>query len=30
MAELQENQYIVSYFDSFIEGNKINIIMEYC
>jgi serine/threonine protein kinase len=30
MAELTDSQYIVGYFDSFIEGNKINIIMEYC
>lgn len=22
--------YIVGYYDSFIEGTKINIIMEYC
>ena len=30
MAELAESQYIVGYFDSFIEENKINIIMEFC
>ena len=29
LAEL-ESHFIVGYYDSFIEGSKINIIMEYC
>ena len=29
LAEL-ESPYIVTYYDSFIEGTMINIIMEYC
>ena len=29
LAEL-DSQYIVGYYDSFIEGSNINIIMEYC
>ena len=24
------NEYIVKYYDSFLEGNFLNIIMEYC
>ena len=25
-----DNQYIVKYYDSFLEKNQMNIIMEYC
>ena len=25
-----DSPYVVSYYDSFIEGNSINIVMEYC
>ena len=30
IMQLMDSQYIVGYLDSFIDGQKINIVLEYC
>jgi serine/threonine protein kinase len=30
LAQLTESEQIVKYYDSFVSGTKVNIVMEYC
>jgi len=30
LAQLTESEHIVKYYDSFVSGTKVNIVMEYC